>query len=102
MSVQQQQTMSDSSSSSGSDDEEFVLNDEECRCLAEYCISESREKFIMLADTFYRQGKCTTRTMNNAFVKTEEYIGHDFLEVKLFGYCAELVYAEFKQGKRTL
>ena len=93
---------SSSSSSSSSDDEEFVLNDEECRFLAEYCISESRENYTMMADTFYRQGKCTIRTMNNEFVKTEEYISHDFLEVKLFGYCAELVCAEFKQGKRTL
>ena len=93
---------SSSSSSSSSDDEEFVLNDEECRCLAEYCISESREEYINLADTFYREGKCTIRTMNSAFVETEGYVGYDFLEPKLFGYCAELVYAEFKQGKRTL
>jgi len=93
--------MSDSSSSS-SDEEEFVLNDAERRCLAEHCISKSREKFITLADTFYKEGKRTSRTMNNAFIKTKEYKAYDFLELKLFGYCAELVCAEFKQGKRTL
>jgi len=57
---------------------------------------------MTLADTFYREGKRTIRTMKNAFIKTEEYKAYDFLEVRLFEYCAELVYAEFKQGKRTL
>ncbi len=59
-------------------------------------------EFMKMADSMYRKGHRTHRSMKNAFLKTEDYeVGGDVI-LKVFQGCVELVYDQFKRGERTM
>ncbi len=94
MSVNHQETTSDSDSSDYDENEPHPITEEDGLILL--------NEFMKMADSMYRKGDRTHRSMKNAFLKTEECkVGGDVI-MNVFQGCAELVCEQFKQGERTI